>query len=122
MTNIKVTITPSFYTLAKRFGNVRVTKFLGEQIKKLAFMIERESKQRTPVDTGRLRASIRVSPKITPLQQIIQPNTNYAFFVHEGTRYMRARPFMTLGSKEASKQFEPMFAKDLEKQFKGSLK
>lgn len=47
------------------------------------------------IKTGRLRESIFA--KTSGLQGIVAPNTNYSFFVHEGTKYMKARPFMERG-------------------------
>lgn len=79
---------------------------LAVAIKKSALMIERESKKLTPVDTGRLRSSI-VSD-IRPMRATIAPHTDYAIFVHEGTRYMKSRPFMKEGVEkvDVNKYFE----------------
>lgn len=61
-----------------------------------AFLIEGESKQRSPVDTGRLRSSIATSLGVGKLGigAIVQTNVFYAIYVHEGTRKMASRPFM----------------------------
>lgn len=61
-----------------------------------AFLIEGESKMRSPVDTGRLRASIATSLGVGQLGigAIVQTNVFYAVYVHEGTRKMSGRPFM----------------------------
>ena len=45
-----------------------------QAIKKTAFLIEGESKKQTPVDTGRLRASIYTTVKED--SAIVQPKTN----------------------------------------------
>lgn len=60
--------------------------------------IDARAKQLCPVDTGRLRSSIRwqidgIGDGRT-LTASISANTKYARFVHDGTRYMRARPFL----------------------------
>ena len=73
-------------------------------IKKSALMIERESKKSTPVDTGRLRTSI--ISDIRPMKATIAPHTDYAIFVHEGTRHIESRPFMREGVEKANKFFE----------------
>ncbi len=57
-----------------------------------ALMIERGSKMRAPVDTGRLRASIATS--LYPMSATISTHVFYANYVHEGTRYIKGRPFM----------------------------
>lgn len=61
-----------------------------------AFLIEGESKMRSPVDTGRLRSSIATSLGVGNLGigAIVQTNVFYAVYVHEGTRKMSGRPFM----------------------------
>ncbi len=61
-------------------------------IRKAALKIQSTSMQNTPVLTGRLRASHQSI--FSHSKAIIQPNTDYAFFVHDGTRHMKARPFL----------------------------
>lgn len=114
MPDVRITFKPSLSKLAGKFGNIKVQNFLQAKIKELAFLVEREAKQVTPVDTGRLRASIRVLPVIRPLEQVIQPHTDYAIYVHEGTRYMRGRPFMYWGAKTAVQGLEAKLSKDLD--------
>jgi HK97 gp10 family phage protein len=45
-----------------------------------------------PVRTGLLKQSIRSS--FSDLKGTLAPHTNYAIFVHEGTRYQKAQPFL----------------------------
>ena len=71
---------------------VLMTRELNKAIKTSLFAIERDSKLRTPVDTGRLRASHQTT--FSPLRGVLEPTAEYAIYVHEGTRYMRARPFL----------------------------
>lgn len=65
---------------------------VNDAIKKSAFNIERESKIRTPVLTGFLRASHQT--RFSMLKGEIEPMANYAGYVHWGTRRMRGRPFL----------------------------
>ncbi len=109
---VTITIKPNLTTLARKFGNVNIGSFMRDKIKELAFLVERESKKVTPVDTGRLRASIGVS--LRPMSATIAPHTSYAIYVHEGTRYMRARPYMFWGARDATKGFEQKMSKELE--------
>jgi len=67
-------------------------KFLDQAIKKSALLIEGASKTRTPVRTGFLRASHQVT--FAPLKATIQPTADYAVYVHQGTRFMKGRPFL----------------------------
>ena len=85
-------------------------------IKKSAFLVERFAKRFTPVKTGRLRGSI--SADIRPTYATIQPHTNYAVFVHEGTRFISGRPFMKKGRIAAQAAITRVFAKELKQSLK----
>jgi len=97
-----------------------------------AFAVEREAKILSPVDSGRMRASIATSLAIADkgLTSIVQTNVFYAIYVHEGTgRYsrdlskssrpkahgMRPRPFMEQGAKKAESDIQKYYGKALEK-------
>lgn len=102
MINVNITIEPPLQKIADAYKNVELARFIQEEIiTKLAFAVERFAKQVTPVDTGRLRSSIGVSNSIRQFDAIVQTNVKYAMFVHEGTKYMKARPFMEWGAKYA---------------------
>lgn len=68
----------------------------GAYLSKVAVQVETAAKTRCPVDTGRLRSSVtwRLEPT-DPLTAIVGTNVQYAIFVHEGTRHMSGRPFLT---------------------------
>lgn len=85
--------------LGKRFKKVDLQRGLQRGIEKFAFTIERFSKISSPIDTGRMRASIATD--IGNLHARIAPHVRYAIFVHSGTKFMRARPFMRIGLEEA---------------------
>lgn len=59
--------------------------------------VQTEARRRCPVDTGRLRSSIGVTLTAAPAGFAVTVGTNvaYARYVHDGTRHMRARPFLT---------------------------
>lgn len=101
--------------LAKYLGDMprELNKALSVVIRRSAFLIQRFSKKRTPVDTGYLRNSIFVIKDT--LGAIISTNTDYAVYVHEGTRYVRSRPFMRWGVDDASKDIEDVFSEEIEK-------
>lgn len=65
---------------------------LQKAITRSILIIGRESRMNTPVDTGRLRASHREIFK--PLYGEVSTHVNYDIFVHEGTRFMKARPYL----------------------------
>lgn len=67
-------------------------RHLNLAIKKSLLNIEADSRRNTPVLTGRLRASHYTL--FQPLKGEVGTHTDYDIFVHEGTRFMRARPYL----------------------------
>lgn len=65
---------------------------LNASIRQAVLTIGRDSRRFTPVDTGRLRAS--TYERFSNLRGEIGTNTEYDIFVHEGTRFMRGRPYL----------------------------
>lgn len=123
MADITITVKPSFESVGKAIGSVDVSSFLREEINKLAFGIERFGKQLSPVLTGRLRASIHTTPASSMLQAVVATGTDYAIFVHEGTRFMRGRPFMEMGASLSQQAYnEGTMNQRLEEQFVRAFK
>jgi HK97 gp10 family phage protein len=78
----------------------KVKKMTQDALNKSGYLVEGASKRITPVDTGRLRSSISLSSTLALRAEphvVVSPHTNYAIYVHEGTRRMKGRPFMTKG-------------------------
>jgi len=98
---IKVELKPNIDDLISRFKgfeSILVTK-LKEGVVGYAALVERGSKIFSPVDTGTMRSSIGVTYAVNAggLSAYVGPWVNYAIYVHEGTRYMKGRPFMEWG-------------------------
>lgn len=72
-----------------------MTVNLQKAIQRSIFRIGATSRRNTPVRTGRLRAS-HYEHFSSALQGEIGTNTSYDLFVHEGTRFMRGRPYLRL--------------------------
>lgn len=111
--------------LRKRFDRLpeKSKKLVRDALLKAGYIVEGASKRETPVDTGRLRASISVSNSLLLRAEphvVISPHTKYAQYVHQGTRRMTARPFMTKGY-ESSKAKIKGIMKALLKDIKNSL-
>lgn len=70
-----------------------MTKNLSGAIRRVSLNIQRQSMKITPVKTGFLRRSHTTTFE-TGLRATVQPTASYAGFVHEGTRFMQARPFL----------------------------
>jgi HK97 gp10 family phage protein len=85
-----------------------MAKELEVAIAKSIFVIQADSMRNTPVDTGRLRASHQA--RFTPLRGELEPMTNYALFVHDGTRFMPARPFLADAVDSNSRKVNDYFA------------
>jgi len=94
---INIKFKPTISKFQGRFSkkSLRLKKALDIVVKKSAYLIEGESKKKTPVDTGRLKSSIQT--KLKTMEAIIMPKTDYAIYVHEGTYKMKARSFMKWG-------------------------
>ncbi len=110
-----ITIKPDLNRLANAFKKIDIKSFTREEVETLAFNVERFAKQITPVDTGQLRGSIGVSSLFgKDIGSVVATNKNYAVYVHEGTRYMRARPFMKQGLEFAMQNLEGKIANRLD--------
>jgi HK97 gp10 family phage protein len=89
--NVKITNLPQIKAAFAK-APTRMAKNLNDAIRKASIAIQRQSMINSPVLTGRLRASHQTI--FGPLKATIMPNVDYAIYVHEGTRYMRKRPFL----------------------------
>jgi HK97 gp10 family phage protein len=86
---------------------VKMGRKLDEAIRKSVLTIQRQSMQNTPVDTGRLRASTRTA--FRPLYGEVGTHVNYDIFVHDGTRFMKARPYLLNAVKSESSSVQGYF-------------
>lgn len=69
-----------------------VKKYLNNAIRKSIIDIQSTAVPITPIDTGRLRSSYEI--EFGDLRGSTGPTAEYAIYVHEGTRYMKGRPFL----------------------------
>lgn len=95
MLNVTITLEPR--GVGKSFQDIDMTEVIIPALNQMALSIERSAKQVTPVDSGLLRSSIRTHAGAVGSARTIQTDTHYARYVHDGTRYMKARPFMKWG-------------------------
>lgn len=86
-----------------------MSKELNIAIRKTVIGVQRRSLQNTPVDTGRLRASTYT--QFMPLKGMVGTDTDYDIFVHEGTRFMKARPFLREAVEESDNDIDDNFTK-----------
>lgn len=85
--NIKATISSDL-----DWKSFDIDDIVERELQESASIIEKEAKYNAPVDTGRLRASIKADVK--GLEANIGTDVEYAHFVHDGTYKMPARPFL----------------------------
>lgn len=68
-----------------------------------------------PVDTGAMRQGIGASRGTMKVTITPSPKTDYAGYVHEGTRKMKKRPFFEITKKRKEKDIVKLFKKEIEK-------
>ncbi|MFZ5688673.1 MAG: HK97-gp10 family putative phage morphogenesis protein [Bacillota bacterium] len=107
--------------LAKIFAQAseQATNAAEKALLKGALLVERDAKQNTPVDTGRLRASIthRLSGAGTERVVVeIGTATEYAPFVEFGTTKMTAQPFLNPALKANKDKVKQMVADAVRKE------
>jgi HK97 gp10 family phage protein len=89
---------------------------LAAGMREAAFAVETAAKRQITsgpnraIKTGYLRSSIGVI-SVTAYQGKVQAGAYYGIYVHEGTRYMDARPFLAAGLKDAVPVIEAIFGK-----------
>ena len=77
---------------------------VGKAIKKAVYKVNEKAKRKSPVDTGLLRTSMTAEPR--GMEGEIYAGVHYAIYVHEGTRFMRKRPFLANAVKESERDIE----------------
>jgi HK97 gp10 family phage protein len=87
----------------------QMTKALSLAVKTAVFLIQGRSMINTPVLTGRLRASSYTN--FAPLRGEVGTNTNYDRFVHEGTKFMPARPYLRDAVDESNDEINELFTR-----------
>ena len=92
---------------------------LKRALTKSAVLVQTQSMSRTPVLTGNLRSShkFNVSGAGIGMQAEISPTANYGIFVHEGTRFMKARPFLKKGAEDSLQTIERFFTEAVQNVF-----
>lgn len=100
---MSVTISVTF----DRFPEIAATmpERTSQVVRKAAFDIEGQAKNRAPVDTGALKNSISTEFEDGGLTGIIAPHVEYATYVEFGTRRMSAQPYMTPAAEAVAPAF-----------------
>jgi len=77
----------------------------------------------TPHDTGFLKSSfylhgqggVDILGKGATMRAEIYPTAEYGIYVHEGTRYMKARPFLKRGAEMSEPEIQRLFTQTTQK-------
>lgn len=86
---------------------------LNTAIRQTVLSVGGESRRRTPVLTGRLRAS--TYEHFSNLRGEVGTDTRYDKFVHWGTRYMRGRPYLKEAVEANSMQTQRYFTRAVDR-------
>lgn len=123
--DIKITI-PKLASLRKALSDAPeiAAKEIDDAIKKSIAKITEKTIPITPIDTGRLRGSIKEGTSFEPFRGRIEPKANYARFVHEGTSKWplsqkpknpsTVRQFLKVGVEKSMGEIKTFFQKALE--------
>lgn len=78
---------------------------------KSAITVQRQSMINAPVDTGRLRGShlFTVTGNDLSMRAEVYPTAEYGIFVHEGTRFMKGRPFLRKAAESSVREIDDFF-------------
>lgn len=80
-----------------------------EAIRESIYAIQRGTTPLTPYKTGALRRSLGLGISFGHLYGRISPTVEYAYYVHEGTRYMVGRPYLEQGWDASKAEVEKIF-------------
>lgn len=75
-------------------ASAKATVMASVAVRKAALDVEAKAKTAVPVDTGATRNSIGVDVSDGGMSAAVGPTTSYAPYLENGTRRMRARPYM----------------------------
>ena len=92
-----------------------MTRELNIAIAKSILTVKGDSQRETPVDTGRLRASTYT--QLSNLRGEVGTRTNYDIFVHEGTRYMKGRPYLRMAIEKDERKINDYFTRAVKNVF-----
>ena len=110
--SIKITVDTSDFNL----NDLDINEIVQQEIEKTAYKIERGTKANCPVDTGHLRRSI--TTEIGDLEANVGSNIEYAGYVHDGTRYQPAKPFLETAANAEMDGIEDRIADAIERLLK----
>ena len=92
----------------------RARSRVGTAVKKIAFDVTADAKQRAPVDTGALRNSIGPPEHPEPFVWEIPVGVEYAAFVEFGTVHQGPQPYLTPALEKIRPVFDRIIGKAID--------
>lgn len=86
-----------------------MTKKLSMAIRVAVFLVQGKMMPEIPVLTGRLRAS--AYSRFKPLSGEVGTNAIYGKFVHDGTKFMKARPYLKMAIDDTQREINQLFTR-----------
>ena len=90
-----------------------VKKYIGEAINKSIQTIQAKAVPFTPKDTGFLKGSFSAS--FGTLRGSLENTAPYAGYVHDGTKFMKGRPYLEQGTRAAESAIQSFFDSAMDK-------
>ena len=106
--------------LLKQLNKVASDKALMKGIEKGCLRVEATAKEKSPIDTGLLRASIRHELNASKLEGIVGTNLEYAAPQEFGTVNMRAHPYLYPALKENKDKINKDITEAVRNEIKGA--
>lgn len=106
-----------------RMAFAKAPKFMNEEmsqaLKQAGYLVMTKSIKAAPQRTGFLRSShlqrgqggVFIAGSGTNMRAEVGPTADYSVFVHEGTRFMRARPFLRDALFSSDNEIQSLFTK-----------
>lgn len=77
----------------RNIQNIKAAQIASEVVSETSLRVQMSAKQLSPVDTGRMRASIEIV-KAMPTLHFVIVDVDYAKYVEFGTYKQRAQPYL----------------------------
>lgn len=104
--------------LARRLQAQPFARVRERLMRDILFVVLANSQKRTPVKTGTLRRSETTRMEDSGAKGYVGTNIRYAPFVHDGTKFMDARPFFAEGIADSRPQVERLVERAGESYFR----
>lgn len=99
--------------LVEKLDNLGLRETLDRSLKQSMITLENNTKRNTPVDTWLLRNSFETTFP-SKLVGVLNNFREYALYVQEGTKFMRANDFLSKWVEASERSIERIFNKNID--------